>query len=118
MEQIKTIISDLQQKLVTLGFNDEQIRTILYEIVLIASAKLAEEDLSFLSKEEMDFVSNKDLMQLTPQQLSEITLSSPNLIQYMDIYAKNLKQAITEFDQIIMDVRSEEESASAAPPLE
>jgi|SRR5579872_6573799 len=115
MEQIKTIIGDFQKKLQALGFDEQQIASILYEVVLIASAKLGETDLSFLTKEEMDFVSNKDLLQLDQQQLHDITSSNPNLMKYLDIYANELRSSIDEFDKIVEEVKQEERSVETNP---
>ena len=112
MEEIKQIIEEFQRKLVSLGFDQEQIATILYEIVLIASAKLSESDLSFLSPEELQFVSNKDLLQLTPEQLQEVSIATPNLVRYLSLYAMQLQVAIQEFDQIVDDVKKEESQLS------
>jgi hypothetical protein len=117
MEAIKNVIADFQKKLISLGFDQEQITTILYEVVLIASAKLADADLSFLSKEELEFVSNKDLLQLTPEQLQDITTKTPNLTRYLDVYASKLREAIDEFDKIVNEVK-QEEAEGRLPPLD
>ncbi len=112
MDQIKEIITVFQKKLLSLGFSDEQMATILYEIILIASAKLSEADLTFLTPEELEFVSNKDLLELSPEQLGDITMSSANLSRYLEIYSDKLKDAIREFDGIVDDVRKEELEAT------
>lgn len=108
MDEVKAIVSDFQKKLLSLGFSAEEISTILYEVVLIAAAGLSQQDLSFLSKEELEFVSNRDLMQLTPEQLRDVTVMTPNLVRYMSIYAQELRKAIKEFDNIVEDVKQEE----------
>jgi hypothetical protein len=106
--QVSQIISDFQKQLVPLGFSEEQIYTILTEVVLIASAKLSQEDLSFLSTEEIAFVSNGDLLKLKPETLKRVISARPNLSRYVEIYANALKESIHEFDQIVEDARKEE----------
>ena len=105
MEAIQTIIEGFKEKLIALGFAEGEITEILYQVVLIASAKLTEQDSTFLSEEEIAFVSNQDVMQLSKQQLQEVTGSSDNLVKYLNLYAKELAEAITEFDKIVDDVR-------------
>lgn len=111
MEKIKGILNGFKEKLISLGFDEQQMSTIMYEIILVASAKLSEEDLTFLTPEELEFVSNKDLLQLTPEQMQEITQKSPNLMKYLDVYGKKLDEAIGEFDQVVADVREESEKS-------
>ncbi len=106
MDDIKNLLIEFQSKLSGLGFSNEESGTILQQVVVMASANMSKQDLTFLTEEEKKLVSDPSLFSMDASQLSDIANSSPNLIRYLDIFRDELKGAIGDFDSLVSDVQA------------